>query len=231
MKKFIFVLLAICVFLTSCGNISSVTIEVETESGVYRNGFYGDLYVIDPKTPEKAFKYGKQQFYYLPNENFDLRITYENPAVATAFCHVEQWEEAKDFYSENENFDFYCLRGNVHDPKNSEIFSIPDMDYEKFNMLYDFAEAKGYDPFGAENINAKRIINYEHRGNCEIIFYKESKDGVFTSFKGHKYHLLGGKLVLVYYYDANHGEKNELVYIEVPRDIAAYFEELLKGLE
>ena len=231
MKKVLLVLLSLLLFLTSCADVPRLTIEVKTEDGVYRNGFYNDLYVIEPELHKKAFKYGDQQFYYLPNERFDLRMTYENSAEATAFCATEQWEEAKAFYSKDENFYFYCLRGNIFDLDNSEIFLVPDMDYEKFNMLYDFAETNGYDPFGAENKNTKRIINYEHSGNCEIVFYKESKDGVFTSFKGHEYHLLDGKLVLVYYYDANHGEKDELVYVEVPRDIAVYFEELLENMK
>ena len=231
MKKIVFALLSLLFFLTSCVDITRLTIEVKTKDGAYRSGFYDDLYVIEPEVHKKAFKYGDRQFYYLPSERFELRMTYENPADATAFCAAEQWEEAKDFYSKDENFDFYCLRGNVFDLENSKIFSVPDMDCEKFNMLYDFSERNGYDPFGAENKNTKRIANDAHRKNCEIIFYKESKDGVFTSFKGHNYHLIDGKLVLLYYYDANHGEKEELVYVEVPRDIAAYFEELLENLK
>jgi hypothetical protein len=230
MKKIVFLSLALMFFLVSCGNSSGLIIEVKTDDGGYRNGFYGDLYVIEPETAEKAFKYGKQQFYYLNSSRFDLRITYENPAVPTAFCAVEQWQEAKEYYSKNENFDFYCLRGNVHDQENSEIFSISGVDYEKWDMLFDFAEGNGYDPFGAENENIKRIESDEHFGNCEIIFYKESKDGAFISFKGHNFHLLDGKLVLTYYYDHNFGEKREFVYVEVPREIAIYFENLLEKL-
>ena len=54
---------------------------------------------------------------------------------------------------------------------------------------------------------------------------------IFLLFKGHKYHLLDGELVLVYYYDHNYGEKEELVYVYVPRDIAVYFEELLEEMK
>lgn len=94
----------------------------------------------------------------------------------------------------------------------------------------DFAAANSYDPFDTKKSESAETIRLPIPDSGKaprLVFYKESKDGYFTSDKSYQFHIAGGNLLLVCYYDYGHGEYEELVAVEVPDELGQYFIELL----
>lgn len=64
----------------------------------------------------------------------------------------------------------------------------------------------------------------------EIHFFKESKDGVFSTSKGYTFFLLEEKLFLLYQYDLSNITNPFMTVCEIPAEISDYFCALLKEL-
>lgn len=196
----------------SLGEPKTITIE----NTVYRNGFTGELYPLNIDYQDDCYSVNKKEFHRVNGEQFDLVYS---PTFSLAFdalyCSEDQWEQAKAYYADSNNFTYYCSNT-----------SIPDVDVTKFDRLMEFAEENGYDPFGS-NSDVKTCRLPMPDLSSELIFYKESKDGLLTSSRGSKFHRINGKLYLVFFYDMGHGEYEELVAVEVPEEIGQYFMEFL----
>ena len=65
----------------------------------------------------------------------------------------------------------------------------------------------------------------------EIHFYKESKDGAFSTSKGYTFIMVDDRLCLLYQYDFG-DENNPIILVrEIPEDLSEYFCTLLKELQ
>ena len=93
-----------------------------------------------------------------------------------------------------------------------------------------FAEENTYDPFGKDMGDIlPRIPKPAQDEAPELVFFRVSRDKCTVSYCGYTFHIIDGRLLLVYYYDFGHGEYEEIVYAEVPADLGGYFVNLLKN--
>jgi hypothetical protein len=100
-----------------------------------------------------------------------------------------------------------------------------------FDRLSSFCEEHSYDPFSAKkNRSVVRIsLPLPGDGEPEIVFYKISKDGLFTSSKAHHLHIMNGVMYLAFQYCYDDGGDDEkLEAVELPDDLRLYFTSLIR---
>ncbi|GHU28768.1 hypothetical protein FACS1894172_11120 [Spirochaetia bacterium] len=198
----------------------------------YRNGFYGELYPINLTYKDETYKVGFNEFRRINCEQFDL--VHSNIGETTEgvlYCAEDQWKQAYAYYDNPRNyFYYYSIVAGYGYTKGDLVIDISiSIDPKKFEELMEFAKNHSYNPFKSdENVKIQRLPLPDKDKSPRCIFYKESKDGYFTSYKGYYFHIIDGKLMLVYYYDYGHGEYEELVAVAIPNDIGQHFIELMK---
>ena len=109
------------------------------------------------------------------------------------------------------------------------IITISDIDQKKFVDLMVFADENSYNPFNSKNnVITQRLPIPDKDESPQLVFYRKSKDGFFTSSEANKFHVINDKLWLVFFYDYNHENNEELVAVTVPNELGQYFIELLR---
>ncbi len=235
MKKI--VLIIFCIFFTpilmAC-NISNILVpKTITIDGItYRNGFYGDLWPENLTYKGDSYKKGNKEFYHVDCEQFDwVHSDGGGTANGVLYCAESQWEQANEYYKDSNNFTYFCSIGAEYIDRDPVIITVPNIDPTKFDELLSFAKKNSYDPFGANSdVKTFRLPIPDREESPQFIFYSESKDGFFTSFKGDKFFVVDGKLLLLYYYDYGHGKYEEMVAVEVPDELGKYFIEFIGQL-
>ncbi|QOR35203.1 hypothetical protein IMX26_17380 [Clostridium sp. 'deep sea'] len=230
----IFIIISVIILtstLTACTSSFIIKSSVTIDNITYRNGFYGDLWPNNFTFKDDSSNEESSKFRHVNCDKFDLVHSYIGfKASGILYCAENEWKQASEYYAANNNFDYYChIGGNYAD---CDPVKIPNIDYQKFNELMSFAKENDYNPFGSnDGVETQRLPFPDENKSPKLVFYKESKDGLFNSFKGYIFHILDGKLLQVYFYDYGHGEYEEMVYVNVPDEIAQYFIELLKQLD
>lgn len=210
---------------------NSIEPKTATIEGVtYRSGFYGDLYPINFIYTDDTYRDGVNKFRRVNCEKFDL-IKFANDGITydLLYCAESQWEQAYAYYANGDNFVYYCMVGAHNVYIEPVIITILNIDHEKFDALMVFANENSYNPFGS-NKNIRRLPIPDTDESPRLVFYRESADGFFTSYRGNMFHVINDKLLLVLYYDYGHGEYEELVAVDVPDKLGQYFMELLAQL-
>ena len=214
--------------IMSSDSYSTDTITINDT--VYRNGFSGDLCSLNIYYDQDYHTVDGLRFHRVESEQFDMYYaplsdtlyTPSHNTFNTLFCSEEQWEQAKSYYADSENFIYYC--GND---------VIPDMDATKYEALMAFADENKYIPMVSDSdIEACRMPKPDKLS--ELVFYKVSKDELFISRKDYYFLMINEKLYLLHYYDTVHDEyeeHQELVAVEVPEELGRYFIELLQSQE
>ena len=226
MKKFLKVisLIFFTFLLISC--------KIITVDGVnYRTGFYSkeilprrDLTYIGDQYKVKGFDF----LSHINHAQFDLLYGVDyGPAwgdgLRILYINESQWKIARDYYANSDNFLYYCdiSRGN-----GKTYTTFTDIEPLKFDELMTFAEksefAEKTNYFGlnkkgktrkVESLNLENTIRYT--------FYKESRDGIFTSYR-YRFHLFEGKLLFEF------ADFNVIpIVVDVPDELGKYFVELL----
>ena len=210
------------------GTPNIVTIEGTT----YRNGFYDDLYPINFTYSTDQIKVDSNYFCRVNYEKFNfVKLSNDGSVIDILFCAEDQWEQAYNYYSDKDNLVYYCRIGMENIYRNSVIEIIHDIDHEMFDKLMVFANKNEYEPFNSnKNVITHRLPFPNNDEFPELIFYRESNDGHFTSSKANKFYIINNKLLLVYFYDYGNGKYEELVVIDVPDELGQYFIELLRKL-
>ena len=175
-----------------------------------------------------------RQYYRVDNGRFPMLFSLDSVSFGvlqgTLCCAEDHLEEARAYYADGANYDYYCRIGTWTEEQNPESRPIPDMDAAKFEQLMAFAEENAYDPFGKDMGDTLPRIPMPAQDEApELVFYRESRDNCTVSHCGYTFHIIDGRLLLVYYYDFGHGEYEEIVYAEVPADLGGYFVNLLKN--
>lgn len=222
---FIFLSLTLC----AC-HINNMKPRTVTINGVtYRNRFYGDLYPANFTYGSDYYKAGTAQFRRTNCDKFDLiKIATDGTPSEMIYCAESQWEQAQAYYTNENNFIYYCMIGTPNIYKDTLIKTVPNIDHNKFDALMAFAKENSYNPFSSnDKVKTLRMPFPDEEKSPRLVFYKESKDGFFTSFKGNLFHIINGKLLLVFYYDHGHGKYEELVAVDVPDELGQYFITLL----
>lgn len=190
--------------------------NVTIDGTTYINGFYGDLWFNKIVFKGDSTKVGIIEFRHVKCKKFDWVGT-----NGMLYCSESQWEKARKYYADCNNFVYYCSSDSV-------ITTIPNMNSQKFDALMAFAGNNSYNPFSSnKGIKIRRLPLPDNDKSPQLIFYKESKDGFFTSYKGYKFHVIDGKLLLLFFYDGR-GKHEELVAVDVPKKLGQYFIKLLK---
>jgi hypothetical protein len=253
-KIFLIVLLAFFIlFSAACGagankigefakDVVATYVLPETitiEDVTYRNGFYSGTETLWPEnlTYDRTETYEKwgSEFHRVTNaEQFNWVYTSNGGSTEGdrgLYCAEDQWEQARAYYADNSNFTYYCRIGTAYSDRDPGIAATPYMDIEKYDALMAFAGENSYDPFDSnKKVQTRRLPFPDKAASPELVFYKQSNDGFFTSYKGNKFFAIDGELFLLYYYDYGHGEYQEMVAVEVPDALGQYFIALLAQL-
>lgn len=221
------------IILTACNSSLFIPKTVTVDGITYRNGFYGDLWPVNLTFDDGSIKDGNYEFRHVDYDKFDWIHSYVGGTTAgVLYCEESQWQQASVYYADNDNFVYYCLIGGKYVEHGAVIETINNIESDKFDALMTFADENDYNPFGSnKDVETDRLPIPDKDESPELIFYKESKDGYFTSFKGHTFHVLDGQLLFLFYYDYGHGEYEEMVAVNVPDELGEYFMKLLEQLE
>lgn len=231
-----FLTLAGCGRWTQAQVMLGVPAKVEIDGVEYRTGFYDDTLWLQDRLPrsEEEFEVGGKVFRRMECGEFDCVWARIGPKTGgMLYCREDQWDEAQEYYADGENFDYYCIVGAKEAKKEEkQTFEVPEMDLEKFDALGKHGSTFDYDPFDLVHNKAAEYkeITIDTRKidpRPYISFYKDSKDGIFTSYKAHYFFVMEGKLYQARY----HNQSEEVVAaVEVPEETGEYFVELIEGL-
>lgn len=217
--------------LSGCGIQYYINDSVPIEGNMYKRGFYGDLYPTNVVCTEETYDLEGLEFQRVVHHKFDLVHADIGEYVSgTLYCNEEQWEEAEAYYSNPNNFRYYCEIGTPKKDKESEVMEIPDVDVVIFEELLTFAAESEYNPF--EPKSKTKTVDLpmpDDEESPKIVFYKESIDGSFISLKAYSFHIIDNQLYLVYYYDYGEGRYKKLVAVPAPKEISDYFIGYLEG--
>lgn len=209
------------------------TVKIEGEK--YRTGFYDDNLWLQTLTyTGEEYEVNGITFQRVEDGAFSFLRARTGPKTGgMLYCLDTQWQDAKDYYADGENYNYYCIVGAIEAmPDEKQTFAIPDMDLEKFDALTHHGSVFNYDPFDfihnkAAEYREITVDTSKVDPRPYISFYKDSKDGVFTSYKAHYFFLMDGKLYLARY----HNSSEEVVAaVEVPEETADYFIEIIEEL-
>ena len=105
------------------------------------------------------------------------------------------------------------------------------VDTQKFKELLEFGEGNEYIPFayGKNSEQERKTVTMPLPDDKQrLIFYRESKDGCFCSYRGSHFYVVDGQLYLTYQYQR--GTK-EWIATPVPEALSNYFCELVKNFD
>lgn len=233
------IMFCISFFVSGCGMLASEPDTVTIDGQKYTTGFYGTLYPDNFECSEETYDVDDTEYRRIEDERFDLIHAsigfYES---GTIFCKESQYEEAKEYYSDLNNYNYYCRIGE-HDLDEPDfepiVIDLSEADKEMLDALIVFGEENEFDPFNSFKNKEVQQVKFpfipDSKTSPQLIFYKESKDGLFTSVKGSKFRVIEGKLYLIFFYDRNFGESEETVAVEVPDEMNDYILELLEQKE
>ena len=206
--------------------------SVKIGSSTYKTGFYGDdLYPVNLSYTGEDVEINGKNFHHLDCGQFDCyHASIGMKSEGTVYCLASQWEEAKAYYSDEENYTYICELNAKYSFKEHEYYPIEDMDPEKFDELMGRGHTFVSNPFDPVQKKAgelkQTIIDIDEQEVSTIFrFYKESNDGNFHTYRGYYFFLCEGKLYLLRaYYMKDHTYSA----IEIDEDIAAPFIEIVE---
>lgn len=207
---------------------------VQIEGKTYKTGFYGTLYPQEYVLTEDTLQADDLTLVRIEHDAFELYHADVGPYLdGTIYCAESQYQEALEYYSDPENYTYFCILGVdlLDGTRQAQTVELSNVDTALFDELLRFAEESEYNPFDSRH-NAKvetvELPMPDNRVDTPMVFYKESKDGLFCSVKGTDYYVVDGALYMVYQYDHGHGEYEKLIAVKVPEDISAYFVSLME---
>lgn len=232
----IFISLILVLCFSSCAINFDKPDTVTIEKKEYIRAFIGELYPVDASFPNTdGVKVSGNFYYQYSGTPFDCYITYDRNAEPNIYFEKEQFEEAASHYKNADSFKFFCLLGNIHDENDQQIIDLENIDYSMFNSLFEFSKDNDYNPFTSFNnedgVKKVPIADPDDWIADEIHFYKESKDGFFTTSKAYTFILYENKLCFLYQYDFSDGKDPVMIVRDIPSEISDYFCSLLNQMQ
>lgn len=227
------IFLGISFGISGCGMSPDGPETVSIGDHTYATGFYGTLFPHKFDFSEEIYEVDDTEYRGIEYDRFDLiHADIGSYTEGTIYCRESQFDEAEKYYSDPENYTYYCRVGEFRKESDPEYFDISEeIDPEMFEALREFAEQNSYEPFDLfknSGIEKIEVPIPDKKTSPTLVFYKESKDGIFTSSTGESFHIIDGELVLVYYYDYGFGEYEKLVGVIVPDEISDYIIDFLE---
>lgn len=233
-----FVVLGLLLSLAGCVRFGTgllgapETVKIDGEK--YRTGFYADdLWLDELSYTGEEYEVRGILFQRAEGSGFSfLRAKTGSKTGGVLYCLDSQWQDAKDYYADSANYAYYCLMGAAGTDEEDQIFEIPDADVEKWEALTKHGGVFDYNPFDMLHNKAAEyreitIDIKEFDPRPYIRFYRASRDGVFISYKGHRFFLMDGKLYLARYQNLS---EEKVAAVEVPEETGEYFAELVEEL-
>lgn len=240
MKKYILVILSVMLIsnFASCAFEKDLLLNITIEGKEYQKAFVGELYPLDtdfPGADEEGIHISGERYYKYQLTAFDCYIAYDNNAEPNVYFESGRFEDAVSYYRNAENFKSFCLLGNIHDENDQQILEVKEIDSLMLDQLLEFSKDNDYDPFTSfnneEGIITVSIPNPNDWMAEEIHFYKESKDGAFSTSIGYTFILYESKLCLLYQYDFTDEESPVMLIRYAPTEISDYFCYLIENLQ
>lgn len=207
---------------------ASVSIEKQT----YKTGFYGTLFPDHFDCAEEAVTVGGIEYQRIEHETFNLlHADVGQYAEGTIYCDERQYAEAQRYYSEPQNFSYYCIIGVDSDDTVAQTVELNNIEASQFEALLNFADDSEYMPFASTHngmVEKVELPMPDDKTTRQLIFYKKSIDSLFVSNSGHAYYIVDGTLYFVYQYDFGRGEYEKLIAVRVPSEISDYFVEYME---
>ena len=236
MKKRIFFipLLILVLCFSSCSLNLDKPDTVTIEGKEYKKAFVGELYPFDEFDSDDGVTVSGNLYYKHSQTAYDCYIAYDRNAEPNIYFETEKFDEAWLYYCDSSNFNFFCLMGNIHDENDQQIINLENVDDSTFDSLLEFAKDNDYNPFTSfnneEGLIKIPIANPDDWMADEIHFYKESKDGAFTTSQAYTFIVHENKLYFLYQYDFSDDNAPIMLVRHVPSEIGDYFCDLLKEL-
>lgn len=220
------IIVLISLYISGCGMAPDGSKTVLIGADTYATGFYGSLFPYNFNRTEEVYNVDDIEFRRLDNDSFDLLHASIGPySEGTIYCNESQYDEARAYYSDSDNYTYFCQIGTPKKDASPLVMDISHIDIEKFDSLIEFAEKNSYDPFDFVKNNKIEKLELPMPDETEsprLVFYKESKDGMFISSRGEYFHIIDDEIVLVFYYDYGYGEYEKLIAVKVPDEISDY---------
>lgn len=228
----IFISLLILFCCVSCRFNPYMPDSVKIEGKEYKRAFIGELYPMDDFAPDSdGVKVFGNSYYKYSKTPYDCYIAYDRNAEPNLYFESEKFDEATSYYKDPSNFNFFCLLGNIHDENEQQIFHIENINSSMFHSLLAFSNENDYNPFTSFNkedgLKSIPIANPDNWTADEIHFYKQSKDGAFTTSKAHTFVFYKSRLYFLYHYDFSNEDAPIMKVREVPAELNEYFSSLL----
>lgn len=230
MKKciLIFISLVFILSFTYCGFSPEPPKSVTIEGQEYKRAFVGDLYPIneDYTFASDSLKISGVSYHKYLEAPYEIYIAYDGNGEPNIYFESEKFSEAVAYYKDAENFNFYCLLGNVHDEDDQQVFLLEEIDCRMFDSLIEFSKENDYNPFASfsdeKSLREVPIENPDNWIDDEIHFYKESKDGSLGTMK-YTFVVHENKLCLLYQYDFSNEDAPVMSIQDVPEELSDYF--------
>ena len=210
MKKYILPILLLATSLTACNTypLKEVTYsETVYQTGFYDygKGYYDHLAVIGVSKPneEPLFTQKKYDFWNIEFSNFKMLFANHQEAAVwgpTMYVSKDNFEKAKSFYADTKNFNYYIGK-YLDNEKRTIIEDSGVFDTLEKTIQMILSDAKGYE-----------TVSKEISGEVDLAVFRESKDGLFSTYRENiTYHQ--GQFYYLKYYDGSNN-KSTLAVID-----------------
>ena len=217
------------------------TSELETvkiDGITYQNGFVADnmhlkgeynLYKEKPVRRDYVFTLalGYWDNYYQIEDNWIYRgedTSWGVDIKEELFCPVDDWESLHSYYENGNNYNYYYeVQIEFGD---FTKYDVQNADTKKFDEIIQFSVDNEY---GSTSQNKAETVTFPNISTPVIRFYKESKDGLFTTHTM-RFVVYEGNL---YFHRFDNMAEGKMEVSILPDELETYFVSLLKsaGLE
>lgn len=241
MEKIISFIVSIIMSVVSLLFPAVETDEYETvkiDGVTYQNSFVADnmhlkgeynLYKEKPVYSKYVFTValGYLDNYYQIEDNWIYRgedTSWSVDIKEELFCPVDEWESLHTYYEDGNNYNYHyeVQIDNGYFTK----CDVQNADIKKFDEIIQFSVDNEY---GSTSQNKAEIVTFPNISTPVIRFYKESKDGLFTTHTM-RFVIYEGNL---YFHRFDNMAEDKMEVSVLPDELEAYFTSLLKsaGLE
>ena len=237
MKRYVSIFYAL-IFVLCCASCTvklSLPESVTIDGKEYKKAFVNELAPLyDEFSNVSAKKIAGKSYYPFSKTSFDCYFAYDYNADSNIFFESTQFDEAVSYYSNIENFNFFCILGSLYEENGHLLFELEEIDYSMFEQLIEFAELYAYNPLTSfnktEGLKEIPVPNPDDWMEEEVYFYRDSKDGAFT-IERHAFILHEREFYLLYRYDFTNEEAPIMLVRDVPEFLEDYFCELIENLQ
>lgn len=157
--------------------------------------------------------------YYAMDEDWvhrGSRSYFSDDAGATCFCPLDQWDALNSYYSNGENYRYYCEIYHLRDTTYFETQDFSSVDSQEYNKLIDVLEF----------VYSGRYRALPMEDYTTFRFFKESKDGIFYVMSAAVVECEGQ----YYYFDAINLGLDKVEVFTLPREQQETISSLLNQL-